>query len=140
LAVVRIVKLHRAAFPGIDIFPAIVELERCSDAAQRAANIYQCYDLWRLHPDDHQTDLKAAYVAILGDLEPMHPIKDKRARLRVAARYIKNGTVKFPRRGIKHSNPDHIGRAGRAKRDPDGGDAISMQTMLKAEGLTRQCA
>ena len=26
---------------------------------------------------------------------PMHPIKDKRARLRVAARYIKNGTVKF---------------------------------------------
>jgi predicted phage terminase large subunit-like protein len=40
-------------------------------------------------------------VAILGDLEPMHPIKDKRARLRVAARYIKNGTVKFPRRGCE---------------------------------------
>ena len=30
---------------------------------------------------------------------PMHPIKDKRARLRVAARYIKNCTVKFPRQG-----------------------------------------
>jgi predicted phage terminase large subunit-like protein len=28
---------------------------------------------------------------------PMHPIKDKRARLRVAARYIKTGVVKFPR-------------------------------------------
>jgi hypothetical protein len=27
----------------------------------------------------------------------MKPIKDKRAPLRVAARYIKNGTVKFPR-------------------------------------------
>ena len=32
---------------------------------------------------------------------PMHPIKDKRARLRVAARYIKNGTVKFPRQGCE---------------------------------------
>jgi len=31
----------------------------------------------------------------------MHPIKDKRARLRVAARYIKNGTVKFPRTGCE---------------------------------------
>jgi hypothetical protein len=30
---------------------------------------------------------------------PMRPIKDKRSRLRVAARYIKNGTVKFPRKG-----------------------------------------
>jgi hypothetical protein len=29
----------------------------------------------------------------------MHPIKDKRARLRVAARYIKIGIVKFPRHG-----------------------------------------
>jgi predicted phage terminase large subunit-like protein len=29
------------------------------------------------------------------------PIKDKRARLRVAARYIKNGTVKFPRSGCE---------------------------------------
>ena len=32
---------------------------------------------------------------------PMRPIKDKRARLRVAARYIKNGTVKFPRTGCE---------------------------------------
>jgi predicted phage terminase large subunit-like protein len=32
---------------------------------------------------------------------PMHSIKDKRARLRVAARYIKNGTVKFPRHGCE---------------------------------------
>jgi predicted phage terminase large subunit-like protein len=31
-------------------------------------------------------------------VQAMHPIKDKRARLRVAARYIKNGTVKFPRK------------------------------------------
>lgn len=31
----------------------------------------------------------------------MHPIKDKRARLRVAARYIKMGIVKFPRTGYE---------------------------------------
>src|ERR1700736_4483270 len=31
----------------------------------------------------------------------MRPIKDKRARPRVAARYIKNGTVKFPRTGCE---------------------------------------
>jgi predicted phage terminase large subunit-like protein len=34
-------------------------------------------------------------------VKAMHPIKDKRARLRVAARYIKNGTVKFPRKGCE---------------------------------------
>jgi predicted phage terminase large subunit-like protein len=34
-------------------------------------------------------------------VQAMHPIKDKRARLRVAARYIKIGTVKFPRHGCE---------------------------------------
>lgn len=34
-------------------------------------------------------------------VQAMHPMKDKRARLRVAARYIKNGTVKFPRKGCE---------------------------------------
>jgi len=34
-------------------------------------------------------------------VQGMHPIKDKRARLRVAARYIKNGTIKFPRHGCE---------------------------------------
>jgi len=52
--VVRIVKLHRATFPGIDIFPAIIELERCSDAAQRAANIYQFMTFGACTPDDQQ--------------------------------------------------------------------------------------
>ena len=32
---------------------------------------------------------------------PMHPVADKRSRLRVAARYIKNGTVLFPRTGCE---------------------------------------
>jgi hypothetical protein len=40
-------------------------------------------------------------VELEGGVQAMHPIKDKRARLRVAARYIKNGTVKFPRSGCE---------------------------------------
>ena len=94
--VVRILKLHRATFPGIDIFPAIVELERCSDAVQRAANVYQFYDLWRLHPDSHQTELKAAYAAILQDLParkkwPFRDVLAKRYTVRqgVLDRYSK---------------------------------------------------
>ncbi|MDX1245412.1 N-6 DNA methylase [Sinorhizobium medicae] len=66
--VVRIIKLHRATFPGIDIFPCIVELEKCGDSAQRSSNVYQFYDLWRLHPTTHATELKSAYAAILDDL------------------------------------------------------------------------
>ncbi len=94
--VVRIIKLHRATFPGIDIFPAIVELERCSDAAQRAANVYQFYDLWRLHPETHEADLKAAYAAILDDLSaarkwPFEEVLCKRYTVRqgVLERYSK---------------------------------------------------
>jgi predicted phage terminase large subunit-like protein len=34
-------------------------------------------------------------------IERIHPSKDKRARLRIAATYIKNGTVRFPRRGCE---------------------------------------
>lgn len=67
--IIRIIKLHRATFPGIDIFPAIVELERCDDEKQRNSNVYQFYDLWRLHPQTHRGDLTAAYAAIIGDLD-----------------------------------------------------------------------
>src|SRR5689334_10770972 len=42
----------------------------------------------------------------------MHPIKDKRARLRVAARYIKNGTVKFPRTGCEQLITQLLGYGG----------------------------
>ncbi|MGV1927932.1 Eco57I restriction-modification methylase domain-containing protein [Agrobacterium tumefaciens] len=65
--VVRVIKLHRATFPGIDIFPVIIELERCDDLKARNANTYQFYDLWRLHPVTHHDDLKNAYDAILSD-------------------------------------------------------------------------
>lgn len=34
-------------------------------------------------------------------IERIHPSKDKRARLRIAATYIKNGTVRFPRTGCE---------------------------------------
>lgn len=71
--IVRIIKLHRATFPGIDIFPVIIELERCSDEAKRNANTYQFYDLWRLHPKTHAEDLKLAYMGILADLDASKP-------------------------------------------------------------------
>ena len=94
--VVRIVKLHRATFPGIDIFPAIVELERCADEARRAANVYEFYDLWRLHPETHQAELNAAYAAILDDLSakkkwPFEDVLAKRYTVRQGAlhRYSK---------------------------------------------------
>ncbi|MER9558205.1 N-6 DNA methylase [Mesorhizobium sp. M0323] len=71
--VIRVLKLHRATFPGIDIFPIIIELERCDEPAQRKNNHYQFYDLWRLHPETHKADLTKAYAAILADLSAQHP-------------------------------------------------------------------
>jgi predicted phage terminase large subunit-like protein len=53
---------------------------------------------------------------------PMHPIKDKRARLRVAARYIKNGTVKFPRTGCEQLLTQLFGFG--AEKHDDGVDAL----------------
>jgi hypothetical protein len=44
---------------------------------------------------------------------PMHPIKDKRARLRVAARYIKMGVVKFPRTGCEQLLTQVLGFGGK---------------------------
>jgi len=51
----------------------------------------------------------------------MHPIKDKRARLRVAARYIKTGVVKFPRKGAEQLITQLLG-FGSEKHD----DAVDM--------------
>ena len=45
---------------------------------------------------------------------PMHPIKDKRARLRVAARYIKMGVVKFPRTGCEQLLTQLLGFGARS--------------------------
>jgi hypothetical protein len=94
--VVRVIKLHRATFPGIDIFPAIIEIERCSEAAQRAANVYQFYDLWRLRPVDSKDNLKAVYTAIIADLAaqkkwPFQEVEAKRYTVRqgVLDRYAK---------------------------------------------------
>lgn len=71
--VIRVIKLHRATFPGIDTFPVIVELERCADAKQRADNFYHFYDLWQMHPKTSAANLDKAYAAILGDLDGSKP-------------------------------------------------------------------
>lgn len=46
-------------------------------------------------------DPERAWLRRAFSVQAMHPIKDKRARLRVAARHIKNGAVKFPRTGCE---------------------------------------
>ncbi len=66
--IIRVVKLHRATFPGIDTFPVIIELERCDDPVARDANFYQFYDLGRFHPQTDRAELADAYAAILADL------------------------------------------------------------------------
>lgn len=52
----------------------------------------------------------------------MHPIKDKRARLRVAARYIKTGVVKFPRKGCEQLMTQLLGFG--AEKHDDAVDAL----------------
>ncbi len=65
--IVRLVKVSRSMFPGIDVFPVIIELEKCKDAAVRAANIYQFFDFWQLHPVNDAKELEAAYKAVRAD-------------------------------------------------------------------------
>jgi predicted phage terminase large subunit-like protein len=70
-------------------------------------------------------------------VQPMHPIKDKRARLRVAARYIKTGVVKFPRRGCEQLITQLLG-FGSEKHD-DAVDALVYLILgLVGEGISPQ--
>jgi predicted phage terminase large subunit-like protein len=55
-------------------------------------------------------------------VQAMHPIKDKRARLRVAARYIKTGVVKFPRHGCEQLLTQLLGFG--AEKHDDAVDAL----------------
>jgi predicted phage terminase large subunit-like protein len=68
---------------------------------------------------------------------PMHPIKDKRARLRVAARYIKMGVVKFPRTGCEQLMTQLLG-FGSEKHD-DAVDALVYLILgLVGDGIEEQ--
>jgi predicted phage terminase large subunit-like protein len=70
-------------------------------------------------------------------VQAMHPIKDKRARLRVAARYIKMGIVKFPRHGCEQLLTQLLG-FGVEKHD-DGCDALVYLILgLVGEGIAPQ--
>jgi len=68
---------------------------------------------------------------------PMHPIKDKRARLRVAARYIKNGTVKFPRIGCEQLLTQLFG-FGSEKHDDMVDALVYLILGLAGEGIEEQ--
>jgi predicted phage terminase large subunit-like protein len=70
-------------------------------------------------------------------VQAMHPIKDKRARLRVAARYIKNGVVRFPRTGCEQLLTQLLG-FGVEKHD-DAVDALVYLILgLVGEGIEEQ--
>jgi predicted phage terminase large subunit-like protein len=70
-------------------------------------------------------------------VQAMHPIRDKRARLRVAARYIKMGIVKFPRHGCDQLLSQLLG-FGVEKHD-DGVDALVYLILgLVGEGISPQ--
>jgi hypothetical protein len=71
--IIRVVKLNRHMFPGIDIFPVIIELERCSDEQGRQQNVYQFFDLWQLHPERDEDELKRNYEGILEDANAARP-------------------------------------------------------------------
>ena len=68
---------------------------------------------------------------------PMHPIKDKRARLRVAARYIKMGVVKFPRTGCEQLMTQLLGFGG--EKHDDAVDALVYLILgLIGDGIEEQ--
>ena len=67
----------------------------------------------------------------------MHPRKDKRARLRVAARYIKMGVVKLPRTGCEQLMTQLL-RFGSEKHD-DAYDALVYLILgLVGDGIEEQ--
>jgi len=65
--IIRVIKVSRSMFPGIDVFPVIIELEKCSDAKERSSNIYQFFDFWQLHPVNDEVELSQAYKAVRAD-------------------------------------------------------------------------
>ena len=67
----------------------------------------------------------------------MHPIKDKRARLRVAARYIKMDFVKFPRRGCEQLLTQLLG-FGVEKHDDAVDALVYLMLGLVGEGIAPQ--
>jgi predicted phage terminase large subunit-like protein len=70
-------------------------------------------------------------------VQAMHPTKDKRARLRVAARYIKNGTVKFPRKGCEQLITKLLGF--RVEKHDDTVDALVYLILgLAGDGVEQQ--
>lgn len=70
-------------------------------------------------------------------VQAMHPIKDKRARLRVAARYIKLGIVRFPRTGCEQLITQLLGFG--AEKHDDAVDALVYLILgLVGDGIEEQ--
>jgi type I restriction-modification system DNA methylase subunit len=102
--IIRVIKLSRHIFPGIDIFPVIIELERCLDKLARENNVYQFFDLWQLHPEADTELLSASYQAILNDVAASQPWPFPPTR---TARYtVRQGIIsRFSRLPIFEARP-----------------------------------
>jgi predicted DNA-binding protein len=70
-------------------------------------------------------------------VQAMHPIKDKRARLRVAARYIKMRAVKFPRVGCEQVMTQLLG-FGSEKHDGAVDALVYLILGLVGDGIEEQ--
>jgi len=101
--IMRVIKLSRHTFPGIDIFPVIIELEKCMDAQERESNVYSFYDLWQLKPTEDEVELQEAYTQILkGDSFSTWPF----SRTRSAVYTVRQGLIpSFERAPIFEGKP-----------------------------------
>jgi hypothetical protein len=79
-------RVDRATFPGIDIFPVIIELQRCEQAVERSNNVYQYYDLWQLHPADYEDTV--SFTALDGSRTKDIPVLSIRGRDIVQLRHV----------------------------------------------------
>jgi hypothetical protein len=93
--IVRVIKLNRLTFPGIDIFPVVIELEKCDDATERSENFYKFYDLWQVHPTEDSEELALAYEAILNN-DSEWPFPRNRSALYIARQGILSSFKRAP--------------------------------------------
>jgi type I restriction-modification system DNA methylase subunit len=102
--IIRVIKVSRSMFPGIDVFPVIIELEKCGDSKVRKANVYQFFDFWQLHPVNYKKELEAAYNAVRNDKDANAPWPDLPSR---TARYtVRQGILEdFSRIPIFEARP-----------------------------------
>ena len=65
----NIIKLHRSTFPGIDVFPVIIDFIKCDSPEKRNSNFFHFYDLSQLHPERDKEELLNLYNYIVNNTQ-----------------------------------------------------------------------